>query len=125
MGVENASRESESEVGDDYGQGGACAWTSEDLVEEIARASEPRGHLREDVRVMAAEAGMSPSSTVFRADSSGWTEGVTSTRRDEESGAQDVNKYGGAQFPAVRICEDPRSIPVRRIGKRFMLSLNC
>lgn len=91
------------EVGDDYGQGGACAWTSEDLAEEIARASDPRGRLREDVRVMAAEAGMSASSNVFRADSGGWTEGVTSTRRDEESGAQDVNKHGGAQPPAASV----------------------
>lgn len=59
------------EVGDDYGQGGACAWTSEDLAEEIARASDPRGRLREDVRVMAAEAGMSASSTVLCAVSGG------------------------------------------------------
>ena len=94
------------EVGDDYGQGGACALMSGDLASpgpEIARASEPRGRLREDVRVMAAEAGTSASSTVLCADSGGRTEGVTSTRRDEESGAQDVNKYGGAQFPAVSV----------------------
>ena len=91
------------EVGDDYGQGGACEWTSGALSEEIARASERRGRLREDVRAMAAEAGMSASSTVFRADSGGRTEVVTSTRRDEESGAQDVNKHGGAQFPAASV----------------------
>ena len=104
-GVENALRESESEVevGDDYGQGGACAWTSEDLAEEIARASEPRGCLSEDVRVMAAEACMRPSSTVLRTDSGGRTEGVTSMRRDKESGAQDVNKHGGARFPAASV----------------------
>jgi hypothetical protein len=76
-GVENAEGIPKVEVGDDYGQGGACAWTSEDLAEEIARASEPRSRLKEDVRVMAAEASMSASSTVPREDSGGRTEGVT------------------------------------------------
>lgn len=107
------------EVGDDYGQGGACEWTSGALSEEIARASERRGRLREDVRAMAAEAGMSASSTVFRADSGGRTEVVTSTRRDEESGAQDVNKHGGTRFLSASVSVK------RRIGKLFMLSLNC
>ncbi|KAM9517048.1 uncharacterized protein ACWYII_044209 [Salvelinus alpinus] len=44
------------------------------------------------------EAGMSASSTVLCVDSGGRTKGATSTLRDEESGAQDVNKHGGAQF---------------------------
>ncbi|XP_038825999.1 WD repeat domain phosphoinositide-interacting protein 4-like [Salvelinus namaycush] len=86
------------EVGDDYGQGDTCEWTSEVLAEEIARASERRGRLREDARVMAAEAGMSASSTVFRADSGGRAEVVTSTRRDEESGAQDLIRCLGTAW---------------------------
>jgi hypothetical protein len=57
------------EVGDDYDQGGACAWTSEDLAEEIARASDHRGCLRETARMMAVEASMSALSTVLRVDS--------------------------------------------------------
>jgi hypothetical protein len=51
--------------------------------------------------MMSAEAGMSTSLTVLREDSGGRTEGVTSTLREEESGAQDVNKHGGTQFPAA------------------------
>ena len=53
--------------------------------------------------MMLAEAGMSASSTVLRADSVGLTEGMTSMLLDEESGAQDVNKHGGAQFPAASV----------------------
>ena len=41
--------------------------------------------------------------TVRRMDSGGWTEGVTSTLGDEEAGAQDVNKHGGAQSPMASV----------------------
>ena len=50
----------------------------EDLadLEEIARVTEHRGRLRENARMIEAEAGMCASSTVLRTDSGGRTEGV-------------------------------------------------